>query len=238
MWDAFGKSWNLESEDLSLNASPIIYLILDFLNLSFLVYIMKIPLLFLSDRRQGYWGSAEVFFMKGTMNPKKWYSISVVALFLETSAAHIVLVLLVHSKTFVSPGGHLRIGWACGIAQETGIILLFQIFGLRLEIVITLQYLLNEWTYKTNTFLFYFLGATFDPFGAPSKPSGPDLLGSFLNTVSASSDPFLQPTRSPSPTLMGKKYFIFWNRFPHDTHRYLVLKASCRCLGVGWGDAT
>ncbi|XP_036204603.1 putative tyrosine-protein phosphatase auxilin isoform X2 [Myotis myotis] len=45
-------------------------------------------------------------------------------------------------------------------------------------------------------------GASFDPFGAPSKPSGPDLLGSFLNTSSASSDPFLQPTRSPSPTLI------------------------------------
>uniref|UniRef100_A0A2K6LNK0 Auxilin n=1 Tax=Rhinopithecus bieti TaxID=61621 RepID=A0A2K6LNK0_RHIBE len=44
-------------------------------------------------------------------------------------------------------------------------------------------------------------GATFDPFGAPSKPSGQDLLGSFLNTSSASSDPFLQPTRSPSPTV-------------------------------------
>ncbi|XP_012622600.2 auxilin isoform X1 [Microcebus murinus] len=44
-------------------------------------------------------------------------------------------------------------------------------------------------------------GATFDPFGAPSKPSGQDLLGSFLNTASASSDPFLQPTRSPSPTV-------------------------------------
>uniref|UniRef100_A0A8P0P0B1 Auxilin n=1 Tax=Canis lupus familiaris TaxID=9615 RepID=A0A8P0P0B1_CANLF len=44
-------------------------------------------------------------------------------------------------------------------------------------------------------------GATFDPFGAPSKPSGQDLLGSFLTTSSASSDPFLQPTRSPSPTV-------------------------------------
>ncbi|MBZ3891898.1 Cyclin-G-associated kinase [Sciurus carolinensis] len=44
-------------------------------------------------------------------------------------------------------------------------------------------------------------GATFDPFGAPSKPSGPDLLGSFLSTSNASSDPFLQPTRSPSPTV-------------------------------------
>ncbi|XP_032152616.1 putative tyrosine-protein phosphatase auxilin isoform X2 [Sapajus apella] len=44
-------------------------------------------------------------------------------------------------------------------------------------------------------------GATFDPFGAPSKPSGQDLLGSFLNTSGASSDPFLQPTRSPSPTV-------------------------------------
>ncbi|KAK2107203.1 putative tyrosine-protein phosphatase auxilin [Saguinus oedipus] len=46
-----------------------------------------------------------------------------------------------------------------------------------------------------------FMSATFDPFGAPSKPSGQDLLGSFLNTSSASSDPFLQPTRSPSPTV-------------------------------------
>uniref|UniRef100_A0A8C4LL15 Auxilin n=3 Tax=Equus asinus TaxID=9793 RepID=A0A8C4LL15_EQUAS len=44
-------------------------------------------------------------------------------------------------------------------------------------------------------------GATFDPFGAPSKSSGQDLLGSFLNTSAASSDPFLQPTRSPSPTV-------------------------------------
>ncbi|XP_010603535.1 putative tyrosine-protein phosphatase auxilin [Fukomys damarensis] len=44
-------------------------------------------------------------------------------------------------------------------------------------------------------------GATFDPFGASSKPSGQDLLGSFLSTSSASSDPFLQPTRSPSPTV-------------------------------------
>ncbi|KAG3283332.1 DnaJ heat shock protein family (Hsp40) member C6 [Ictidomys tridecemlineatus] len=44
-------------------------------------------------------------------------------------------------------------------------------------------------------------GTTFDPFGAPSKPSGPDLLGSFLSTSNASSDPFLQPTRSPSPTV-------------------------------------
>ncbi|XP_074121834.1 auxilin isoform X1 [Sminthopsis crassicaudata] len=42
--------------------------------------------------------------------------------------------------------------------------------------------------------------ATFDPFGAPSKPSGPDLLGSFLSTSNASSDPFLQ-ARSPSPTV-------------------------------------
>ncbi|XP_004841572.2 putative tyrosine-protein phosphatase auxilin isoform X3 [Heterocephalus glaber] len=46
-------------------------------------------------------------------------------------------------------------------------------------------------------------GATFDPFGAPAKPSGQDLLGSFLSTSSASSDPFLQPTRSPSPTVLG-----------------------------------
>lgn len=46
-----GNSWNLESEDSSLNVSPIIYLILGFLNLSFLVYIMKIAPL-LSDRRQ------------------------------------------------------------------------------------------------------------------------------------------------------------------------------------------
>nr|XP_045004927.1 putative tyrosine-protein phosphatase auxilin isoform X2 [Jaculus jaculus] len=44
-------------------------------------------------------------------------------------------------------------------------------------------------------------GATFDPFGATAKPSGQDLLGSFLNTSNASSDPFLQPTRSPSPTV-------------------------------------
>nr|KAF6443507.1 DnaJ heat shock protein family (Hsp40) member C6 [Molossus molossus] len=44
-------------------------------------------------------------------------------------------------------------------------------------------------------------GATFDPFGAPSKPSGQDLLASFLNTSSTSTDPFLQPTRSPSPTV-------------------------------------
>ncbi|XP_057573280.1 putative tyrosine-protein phosphatase auxilin isoform X6 [Hippopotamus amphibius kiboko] len=50
-------------------------------------------------------------------------------------------------------------------------------------------------------------GATFDPFGAPSKPSGQDLLGSFLNTASASSDPFLQPTRSPSPTVHGGSSF-------------------------------
>ncbi|EHB12300.1 Putative tyrosine-protein phosphatase auxilin [Heterocephalus glaber] len=46
-------------------------------------------------------------------------------------------------------------------------------------------------------------GATFDPFGAPAKPSGQDLLGSFLSTSSASSDPFLQPTRSPSPTVLA-----------------------------------
>ncbi|XP_041507870.1 putative tyrosine-protein phosphatase auxilin isoform X2 [Microtus oregoni] len=44
-------------------------------------------------------------------------------------------------------------------------------------------------------------GTTFDPFGAPAKPPGQDLLGSFLNTSNASSDPFLQPTRSPSPTV-------------------------------------
>lgn len=54
---------------------------------------------------------------------------------------------------------------------------------------------------------FCFLGATFDPFGAPLKPSGQDLLGSFLNTSSASSDPFLQPTRSPSPTVHGEEVF-------------------------------
>ncbi|KAF3819758.1 hypothetical protein GH733_015267 [Mirounga leonina] len=41
-------------------------------------------------------------------------------------------------------------------------------------------------------------GAAFDPFGASSKPSGQDLLGSFLTTSSASSDPFLQPTRTSS----------------------------------------
>ncbi|KAM5256934.1 auxilin [Ctenodactylus gundi] len=44
-------------------------------------------------------------------------------------------------------------------------------------------------------------GTTFDPFGAPSKPAGQDLLGSFLSTANTSTDPFLQPTRSPSPTV-------------------------------------
>lgn len=102
----------------------------------------------------------------------------------------------------------LRILWACRTAQGAGTILIFQVLGLGLAIATTLQiYSVNALTGQSNTFFLCFLGATFDPFGAPSKPSGQDLLGSFLNTSSASSDPFLQPTRSPSPTVHGKKVF-------------------------------
>ena len=129
----------------------------------------------------------------------------------------------------------IRIGWVCGTACEAGIILIFQGFGLQpcksdgSSVVV-------EWVNsqdKEIPFSCCFLGATFDPFGAPSKPSGQDLLGSFLNTASASSDPFLQPTRSPSPTVHGEEvfYIVFsgaW--FSTDSRRCSDVKAPCR-----WG---
>ncbi|XP_075792287.1 auxilin isoform X2 [Pelodiscus sinensis] len=48
----------------------------------------------------------------------------------------------------------------------------------------------------------------FDPFGTSSKPSGPDLLGSFLGSSNATGDPFLQATRSPSPTVHSDPFHM------------------------------
>ena len=57
------------------------------------------------------------------------------------------------------------------------------------------------------------------------------MLGSFLNTASASSDPFLQPTRSPSPTVHGKEVFMLClveQGSLQDISRCSDIKTSCR----------